>query len=30
MATMKMIADAGLTFNIKPQWIGGFTRLSSS
>ena len=26
---MKMIGGSGITFNIKPQWIGGYTRLSS-
>ncbi len=29
LKTMRMIADAGLAIKITPQWIGGFTRLSS-
>ena len=29
LETMKMIADSGVTFNIKPQAIGGYIRLKS-
>ena len=29
LETMKMIADSGVTFNIKPQAIGGYMRLES-
>lgn len=30
LETMKMIADSGIVFNIKPQAIGGYIRLKSA